>query len=80
MKLIDGYKRWLRWWYKWKTRAEAAQTMANSEVHEKSWEIHEKVMRKPQESQEEVMKKSWETHEKVKRKSQESHDKVMRNS
>ena len=33
-----------------KTRAETAQTMANSEGHKKSSEIHEKIMRKPQES------------------------------
>ena len=38
------------------TRAETAQTMANSEVYEKSSESHEKFMRK-----------LWESHEKVKR-------------
>ena len=41
-----------------KTRAETAQTMANSEVHEKSSESHEKFMRKSGERQEKVKRKS----------------------
>ena len=70
--------------YQEKTRAETAQTMANSEVHEKSSESHETFMRKSEESHEKVMRKSRESqekvmksHEKVIRKSRESHEKLM---
>ena len=41
-----------------KTMAETVQTMAYSEVHEKSWDIHEKVIRKLGESHEKFMRKS----------------------
>ena len=61
-----------------------AQTMADSGIHEKSLESHEKimrnlwgVMRKWKESHEKVNRKSTESHEKVMKKPWESHEKFM---
>ena len=76
-----------QWWYtlKSKTRTETAQTMANSGIHEKSWENHEKFMRNSWKSHENVVRRSWENHgkswesdEKVMRKSWENHKKILK--